>query len=154
MDSNNGNIYVADTYNHVIRLINTGTGMVSTIAGAPGTPGYLNGPAYFESDPAFSAEFRGPNGIALDSNNGNIYVADTGNSAIRLINTTTGIVSTIAGNGSSGYLNGPVSSAKFYYPYGIALDSSNGNIYVADSYNGVIRLINITSALSKTILSF
>ena len=142
LDSSNGNIYVADSSNSVIRLINTGTGMVSTIAGSR-PRGYLDGPAS-------SAKFNFPNGIALDSSNRNIYVTDSSNNVIRLINTGTGIVSTIAGTGSYGYLDGPASSAKFNFPNGIALDSSSGNIYVADSGNKVIRLINATTGMVST----
>ena len=140
LDSSNGNIYVADSGNNVIRLINTGTGMVSTIAGVYGAGGYLDGPSS-------SAEFSYPYGIALDSSNGNIYVADSSNNVIRLINATTGMVSTFAGNGTLGYSNGPALQAEFNNPYFVTIDPSNGNIIVSDTYNNRI-------ALSKTILSF
>ena len=142
LNPSNGNIFVADTNNNIIRLINMTSGNVSTIAGT-GNYGYLDGPA-------LQAQFNYPYGIAFDSSNGNIFVADTSNSVIRLINMTSGNVSTFAGNGALGFSNGPALQAQFYNPYGIAFDSSNGNILVADTYNNVIRLINITSGNVST----
>ena len=118
------------------------SGNVSTIAGN-GNSGYLEGPA-------LQSEFNSPYGIALDSTNRNIIVADTYNNVIRLINMTSGNVSTIAGNGNRGYLDGPALQAEFNSPYGIGLDSTNGNIYVADTYNNRIRLINMTSGNVST----
>lgn len=124
-----GNLYVADTGNHKIRRI-TPTGTVSTLAGS-GSPGSADGTGT-------AASFNSPNGVAVDSAN-NIYVADTGNNKIRKV-TPLGVVSTIAGSGTSGSANGPALSAQFYQPGDIAIDAS-GTIFVADTGNNSIRKI-------------
>ncbi len=126
-----GNVFVGDLGNNVIRIITTG-GVVSTWAGVAGSPGNTNGEGV-------SATFSHPQGLAVDGAD-NLYVADTVNNLIRVINSSDG-VSTFAGSGASGAQNGPVSTASFNYPYGVALDSS-GNLYVADFHNHLIRKIS------------
>ncbi len=126
-----GNIYVADTANHVIRKI-TPSGVVTTLAGSPGVIGSANGTGA-------AARFFSPNGIATDSA-GNVYVADTSNSMIRIVSPA-GVVGTLAGSpGVLGSADATGASASFYYPDGIATDST-GNVYVADTVNGTIRMI-------------
>ena len=126
-----GNTYIADTYNNNIRKISP-NGTVTTIAGAPSTPGNTDGPIAL-------ATFKNPGGIAVDANE-TLYIADTGNNTIRKI-TRAGIVSTIAGSGAATpFTNGTGTSATFNNPQAIALDS-NGNIYVADTGNSVVRMI-------------
>ncbi len=129
-----GNVYVADTYNHKIRKIDTNN-VVSTFAGT-GSQGDTDGA---------SATFYGPQDVALDSS-GNVYVADTYNNKIRKI-TSTGVVSTLAGTGSQGSNDGVGASATFYYPYGVAVDSS-GNVYVADGVNRKVRKITPSGVVS------
>lgn len=124
-----GNVYVADTSNHAIRKITPG-GVVTTLAGN-GNEGFVNGTGA-------AASFSHPSGVAVDSA-GNVYVADSGNQVIRKI-TPTGVVTTLAGNGSQGFADGTGSVARFSYPNGVAVDSA-GNVYVADFYNAVIRKI-------------
>ncbi|MDB4920651.1 NHL repeat-containing protein [Mucilaginibacter sp.] len=124
-----GKIYLADSYNNRIRAI-TAAGLTSTTAGT-GALGYGEGNA-------LSAEFYGPNGIAVDGQ-GNIYIADFGNNVIRKI-TAGGVVSTFVGNGTAGFVNGTGTSSEFNNPAGIAIDAS-GNIYVADRGNNAIRKI-------------
>lgn len=125
-----GNIYVADTQNHRIRKIDT-SGNVTTIAGN-GTAGYADGPA-------LSAQFSSPGALAVASD-GSIYVADTGNNYIRKI--SGGSVTTVAGNGTAGFADGTGTSAQFSGPKGIAI-GSDGKLYVADTSNNRIRVINI-----------
>jgi sugar lactone lactonase YvrE len=122
-----GSIYVADTSNHMVRLI--AAGQVSTVAGT-GQGGQVDGPVS-------TARFKNPYDVAVDAT-GAVYVSDTFNHVIRTI--AGGQVSTWAGDGKVGSADGPVSSAQFYNPIGIAMDGSGG-VYVADSFNNSIRRI-------------
>jgi DNA-binding beta-propeller fold protein YncE len=125
-----GNVYVSDSFNHVIRKI-TPAGVVTTYAGAAGILGFTGGTTS-------TARFYSPQGIAFDQA-GNLYVADQGNNAIYKI-TTTGTVTILAGNGLPGYAEGTGSAARFYAPQGIAADAQ-GNVYVADRNNNRIRKV-------------
>jgi uncharacterized protein YjiK len=142
MDSS-GNIYVADSSNNTIRKV-TPAGVVTTVAGSPTDS---SNPS--RNGQIILARFNAPTGVAVDSSN-NIYVADAGNSEIRLI-TSAGIVSTLAGSaGIRGLTDGTGSSAYFNMPEGLALDSA-GNIHVADTYNNSVR--KVTSAGVVTTLA-
>ena len=124
-----GTIYVADAgESNRIRKISP-DGSVATLAG--GSEGFADGAGT-------SASFNTPSALALGPD-GNLYVADTGNNCIRKI-TPDGTVSTVAGNGTAGYVDGPAATAEFNGPIGLAV-SSSGDIYVADTYNDVIRMI-------------
>lgn len=137
-----GNIFVADTNNNAIRKI-TPSGNVTTFAGTPGAVGFLNlnGTA---------ARFNFVNSLDFDSG-GNIYVADSNNNVIRKI-TPAGNVTTFAGSalGTSGNTNGNSTNAKFNFPAGLAV-ATNGNLYIADSNNNLIR--KITPAGNVTTLA-
>lgn len=125
-----GNLYVADTYNHTIRLITT-TGTVTTVAGLAGNAGSVDGIGN-------AARFNFPSGLAILG--GSIYIADTSNHTIRRMLGTT--VTTYAGTvGTAGSLNGNGTNSRFNYPNGLVGDNS-GNLYVADSFNHVIRRIS------------
>ena len=125
-----GNVYVADTINHIIRKIAPG-GVVTTLAGAPGTAGSADGTTS-------AARFNSPYGIALDLS-GNLYVTDA-SSTIRKI-AAGGVVTTVAGTaGITGSADGTGAAAQFNSPGGLAADSS-GNIYVADFVNNTIRQV-------------
>lgn len=124
-----GNLYVADGGDsNSIRKISP-AGMVSTLAGSH--EGYADGAGA-------NAAFHTPSGLALDAS-GNLYVADTGNNRIRKI-TPLGLVSTLAGSGKPGYLDGAASQAQFNGPIAVAVDL-HGTVYVADTYNDKIRVI-------------
>jgi len=125
-----GNLYVADTNNHTIRQVVLATGTVTTLAGAAGAPGSVDG-----ADSA--ARFFFPSGVTVDGA-GNLYVADTDNDVIREV-AAAGVVSTLAGQaGSAGSADGFGSVARFNFPAGIAVDNA-GNLYVADTNNQTIR---------------
>jgi uncharacterized protein YjdB len=128
----NGNIYVADTANHKIRII-TPNNVISTLAGS-GSAGSANGKGT-------AASFNLPKGVAVDAN-GNVLVADTNNHLIRKISPS-GVVTTLAGSGNFAYADGTGSAASFAYPNKLTLDQS-GNLYVADTYSNTIR--KVTSA--------
>ena len=124
-----GTIYVADAgESNRIRKISP-DGNITILAG--GNEGFADGAGV-------AASFNTPSALALGPD-GNLYVADTGNNRIRKI-TPDGKVSTVAGNGSAGYVDGPAAQAQFNGPIGLAV-SVKGDIYVADTYNDVIRMI-------------
>jgi len=132
-------VYVADTLNNTIRMV-TSSGVVTTIAGTPGVSGSLDGTGS-------SAQFRGPQGLAIDSAN-NLYVADTNNHTIRKVVPSTGKVTTIAGvAGSAGAVDGGAATALFNFPSGVAIDST-GNLYVADTDNDTIREVSPAGTVS------
>jgi len=134
-----GDVYVADNNNFCIRKI-TSTGVVTTFAGiaGQGTQGYADGTAT-------AAKFNYPNGVAVDSG-GFVYVADTDNNRIRKI-TPLGVVSTFAGQATTGSTDAAGTNAQFNLPLGVAVDSA-GNVYVADQFNNRIRKITAAGVVS------
>ncbi|MDP2139103.1 MAG: immunoglobulin domain-containing protein [Candidatus Didemnitutus sp.] len=137
-----GTTFVADQGGHTIRTI-TSTGLVGTYAGLAGTPGFANGNRT-------SARFRQPAGLAFDSS-GNLFVADTGNHVIRRIDVY-GNVTTFAGSpGGGGLMDGTGAQAQFLHPEGVAVDAAN-NLYVADTGNGVLRMITPAGKVSTLLI--
>jgi sugar lactone lactonase YvrE len=125
----NGNLIVADSGAHAIKLVKIASGEVELIAGVEGEKGFADGDAK-------SAKFNAPIGIAV-SENGKIYVADTYNDKIRIIQN--GRVSTLAGS-DEGFSDGVGIAAKFDTPCGIAV-TNDGRLLVADSGNYRIRVV-------------
>ena len=133
-----GNLYVADTGNNTLRRINP-DGTVVTLAGQAGLAGATDGAGT-------NALFNQPMGLVLDGS-GNLFVVDSANNSIREI-ATNRISTTFAGpGGSAGSDNGIESSARFYYPNSVAVDTSS-NIYVADVLNFVVRKITADGVVS------
>ncbi|HVV53891.1 MAG TPA: hypothetical protein VHC47_01115 [Mucilaginibacter sp.] len=137
-----GNVFVADFGNNLIREIST-SGVVSTFSGV-GTAGHVDGAANV-------AEFNGPYGITFDKS-GNLIVADENNNMIRMV-TPAGVASTVAGTTVAGYINATNNAkngvyAFFRHPTGVAVDPSNGNIYVADNGNSAIRQITTANVVT------
>ena len=136
-----GNLYVADAYNARIRKITPG-GVVTTVAGT-GSFSSVDGPVAI-------ASIYDPVDVAVDAA-GNIYVAEASGNKIRKISTN-GFVSTIAGDGTYGFNDGPGNTAKFSGPQALSVDG-NGNIYVADFGSNRIRKINTTNIVSTVAIS-
>jgi sugar lactone lactonase YvrE len=138
---NAGNIYIADTGNNRIRKILASNGKIATIAGN-GTAGYSG-----DGEPATAASLNGPYGVAVDGE-GNVYIADTYNNAVRKIDEATGNISTVAGSyyGFAGD-GGPASAAALRWPTGVALDSAE-NLYIADQFNDCIRKVTPAGIIS------
>ncbi|MFY0672246.1 MAG: T9SS type A sorting domain-containing protein [Bacteroidia bacterium] len=141
-------VYIADAGNHTIRQMDNFSQVstsqeVTLLAGKAGTSGHNDATGS-------AAEFDTPSDVAVDSK-GNIYVADAGNHCIRMISSA-GVVTTYAGDpGISGLANGDKDTkAKFFYPTGLYIDSSD-NIYVADKSNSRIRFIEKSSGSVSTV---
>ena len=136
----NGNTYLADYDNAVVRKVDA-SGVVTVIAGT-GVVGWgANNVA------ATSTPMSNPIAVAVDGS-GNVYFSDFNNHLVRKINTS-GVVSTVAGNGAHAYTGdgGPATSAALYYPNGLYVDAS-GNLYIADAQNSVIRIVNTSGIIS------
>jgi len=132
-----GNLFVTDKLNHTIRELELrGTNwLVTTIAGWPRLPGFLDGPYFW-------ARLNNPSGLSMDKSN-NLYVADSGNCDIRKLSKigTNWVVSTLGSRvGASGTSDGTPNYVRFSYPNGIAVSPVNGRCYVADSLNNTIRI--------------
>ncbi|HEY1793478.1 MAG TPA: putative Ig domain-containing protein [Opitutaceae bacterium] len=127
-----GGYYVADAGKNTLVAVNPGTGVATAFVGSPGVAGAADGTGA-------SATFNGPTGLAVDSG-GNLYVADTGNSTIRMV-TAQGVVTTLAGTpGEPGAQDGTGTAAHFNYPTAVAADAS-GNVFVLDTGNRTVRKI-------------
>lgn len=137
-----GIIYIADTYNHVIRKV-AADGNITTFAGdnTAGSKG--------DGGAATSARLRYPTGLALDSA-GNLYIADSNNHRIRKI-TTDGNISTVAGSGDYGFSGdgGLATLATLEYPDGVYVDKA-GNMYIVDTVNSRVRMVG-TNGIIQTI---
>lgn len=132
-----GTMYIADSQNHTIRFMAL-DGTITTYAGTAGMPGLANGAGA-------GAQFNQPTGLAL-APDGSLYVADYGNSCIRLISPAL-FVSTFAGAPTHGFQDGSATTAQFYLPMGIALDSA-GVLWVVDTRNHAIRRVKSDGTVS------
>lgn len=136
-------------------IIGTSAPATVTITVPPGTIRTFAGTGvtgnYGENVAATSAQLNTPSAVALDGT-GNVYVADRGNEIVRKIVTATGLISTVAGDGSSGFYGdgGPATNANLWNPMGVASDTA-GNLYIADRYNNRIRRVSASTGLITTV---
>jgi sugar lactone lactonase YvrE len=144
------NLYIADATNERIRRIDGKTGVITTVAGN-GQTQYCGNVACGDGGPATSASLSGPQGLALDSYD-DIYIADTYDSRIRRVDASTGIITTVAGNGQYGFgVDGVLATlSELTYPQAIALDSA-GNLFVADTSMNAIREVNAATQIISTV---
>ena len=147
IDSSTLVVYIADSMNNRIRVVNTSTGTINTFAG--------NGIGWYAGDggQATSAELHNPTGVAVDPITGNVYIADNQNNRIREVTLSTGVITTVAGTGAAGYAGdgGAATGAQLNAPYGVAVDSFGNNLYIADTNNNVIRKVNFASGKIFTV---
>jgi trimeric autotransporter adhesin len=141
-----GNIFIADTLNNVIRVVMKSTGLIERAAGTGAF-----GDGIGDGGAATSAGLSNPNGVTFDTSE-NMYIADTLNNRIRMVTTLTGIITTVAGTGSSGFGGdgGPATLAALNSPSGVAVDLS-GNIYIVDTGFNRIRMVTKSTGIINTI---
>ena len=132
-----GNLYIVDTGNHVIRRVDAVTHTIVTVAGVGGTQGYSG-----DSGPATMALLNTPTGIALDGL-GHLYIADSGNNVIRVVDLSLGTIAAFAGTGLHGFSGdgGAAKSAQLNGPSGVTV-APNGDVYIADLFNNCVRLVH------------
>lgn len=139
-----GNLYIADTMNHRVRRVDATTGVITTLAGT--------GPARFSGDggPADQAALNEPAALALDEQ-GHLYIADQSNNRVRVVDVNSGLIRTLAGTGSATY-NGdgiPANEAALAGPSGLMM--VDGVLLIADTFNGRIRSIDLSTGLIQTV---
>ncbi|XID92529.1 S-layer homology domain-containing protein [Paenibacillaceae bacterium WGS1546] len=146
-----GNLYFADSNNHVIRKVDT-SGIITTVAGRPGVEANWSIPSG-DGGPATSATLRLPAGVTFDSA-GNMYITELGYERVRKVDTN-GIISTVAGSstGAQGYAGdgGPATSALLRGPADVAADSA-GNLYIVELFNHVVRKVDQTTGIISTVV--
>ena len=141
-----GNLYLADTINNRIRRVDAFSHVITTVAGNGNAGSQGNGGL------ATAAEVTGPSGLALDGA-GNLYIADSGNNAIRRVDAVSGQITTVAGTlGQAGYTGdgGAATLAKLDAPQGVALTAS-GDLVIADTTNAAIRVVTMADGLIQTV---
>ena len=142
LDEKNQLLYISG--NDLVRVMNLVTNSTSVVAGT-GFSGYSG-----DYEMATSATLSNPTGIAMDSNNNLIYICDCGNNVVRVVNRTSGMITIfagIAGQSGNGGDGGLATDSTLSSPFGIAIDSDNNLVYIADRNNNVIRVVNRTSGI-------
>jgi uncharacterized protein (TIGR03437 family) len=138
-----GNVYIAETNNHLIRRIQMSTGLMTTVAGGGDSVG--------DGGQATDANIGLPTSVALDRA-GNLYIPDTTSNRVRKVVLSTGIISTVAGSGTGGFSGdgGSATSANLFGPWGVATDNT-GNLYIADRYNHRVRRVVLATGVISTV---
>jgi sugar lactone lactonase YvrE len=136
-----GNLYISDNYNHRIRRVD-GSGVITTVAGI-GSAGYSG-----DDGAATAAQLDSPTDVAVDSAD-NLLILDGSNDAVRKVDAITGIITTVAGDGSWGYAGdgGLATAAQLAGPNSITLDSAD-NLFIADTFNHRVRKVDISGIIT------
>lgn len=137
-------MYLSDSQNHVIRVMEMSNRFVRVLTGTAGTSGAADGSAG-------AALFNTPRGLAISLDDSELYVVDTLNHAIRVVDIATGAVSTLAGGGGVGLVDDVGTAARFHTPQQLSLDGPN--LYVVDQVNHAIRTVNIATGAVSTLAS-
>ncbi|MEC4888664.1 MAG: hypothetical protein RI101_01260 [Nitrospira sp.] len=139
-----GHLYVADTMNHRVRRVDAQTGVITTVAGT--------GQARFSGDggPADQAALNEPAALVVDDS-GQLYIADQSNNRVRVVDLKSGLIRTLAGTGSATYDGDgrPAAESSLAGPSGLALGA--GGLYIADTFNGRIRCVDLATGLISTV---
>lgn len=139
-----GNVYIADTMNHRVRMVDPVTGVITTLAGT--------GQARFSGDggPAGQAALNEPAALAVDDQ-GRLYIADQSNHRIRMVDLETCVIQTVAGTGVATYDGDgkPAVDTALAGPSGLALVADR--LYIADTFNGRVRCVELSSGLMTTV---
>lgn len=150
MDEDRNELYICDSDNHVVRVLNLTSNITTLFAG--------NALQGFDSAPgqATLQSLNRPSDVAIDRIRNLVYIADHDNHAIRVVNRLNGIMSTVAGSPESGYFGdgGNAINAKFLNPTGVAVNEQKNLLYISDRNNDRIRMINFTSGNIFTIVGF
>ncbi len=138
-----GNVYFADNGNNAIRRIDSITHIITTVAGTLGTSG-----SFGDGGTATHAKLNSPNGVALDGQ-GKLYIADTANNVVRVVDLNAGTINLFAGSYSENYSGdgGPAISAALNAPWGVTV-APTGELYIADQYNHCIRKVALDLTIS------
>jgi DNA-binding beta-propeller fold protein YncE len=135
-----GRLVLADRHTHTLLVLDAASGALTLLAGSSGTAGFADGKGK-------AAQFNNPYGLAFDAQ-GNAVVADRMNNRLRLV-TPAGDVTTLAGDGAAGMVDGPAREARFHWPQDVAIDGA-GNVFVTDLGNHRIRRLD-TSGIVRTV---
>jgi uncharacterized repeat protein (TIGR01451 family) len=140
-----GNLYIVDCLNNAIRRVDTNHKITTVVGDGTGNAGYN------DNVPANQATMDNPEAVATDAS-GNLYIADTGNNAIRFVNAQSNLVTSIVGNGTYGNTGdgGPANQALLRHPQGVYVDAS-GQIYISDTESALVRLVNANKIINTII---
>jgi hypothetical protein len=146
LDESTNTLYIADSNNHSVRAVDLTLDTISTVTG-DGTPDY-----YGDGGSPSLAQLYLPRGLALDSA-GNLFIADTFNDVIRKIDFAQNEITTFAGDGFFGYSGdgGLATSGRLTAPYGVWVDTGSNTLYIADTYNHVIRYVDLATNIINTV---
>jgi sugar lactone lactonase YvrE len=146
-----GNLYVAEAGNNIVRKIAASTGIITTVAGTGFGHGCAGGGFGGDGGQATKAQLFCPNGVAVDAS-GDLFISDTGNQRVREVNAQTGVITTIAGNGTYGHSGsgGAATDAMIANPEQLALDSAS-NLYIAEQGASIIAKVNLSTGIISTV---